>query len=162
MLLHGTFERDSRVEREARNLVARGHEVEVVCMLARGLERQESRDGYSIRRVNPQTVSSRRARRLWHSDRPAFLRELGRRAHWFLRWRTFLRRAARAATERPVDLVLAHDLDALPAGVRASRRLRVPLAYDSHELFADMARAAPRPELERIRPAAGAVVRVDD
>jgi len=148
MLLHGTFERDSRVEREARSLVARGHEVEVVCLLARGFERRESRDGYSIRRVSPHAVMSRRAGRLWRSDRARALREIGRRAHWFLRWRTFLRRAARAAAERPAGLVLAHDLDALPAGVRARRRLGAPLAYDSHELFADLATAS-RSRLER-------------
>jgi len=40
-----------------------------------------------------------------------------------------------AAKAWPADLVIAHDLPALPAGVRVAAEWNVPLVYDAHELY---------------------------
>ncbi len=145
MFLYRGFELDSRVEREARTLAGAGCRVEVIARLEHGLARTEERDGYTIRRVSPRDARTRLAARLRDASLPGWARELGRRAYWFWHWRNFLRRAYRDAVAHPGALLVAHDLDALGAGVRARRRLGVALIYDAHELFPDM-RARPEPE----------------
>lgn len=149
MFLYRGFALDSRVEREARTLAGLGHEVEVLAVLEGSLPRLELRDGYEIRRLDPDGALGRAAARLADSRLPAALRRLALRGHWFLHWRRWLRGAAAAALERHADAYIAHDLDALPAAVRAGRRSRARLIYDSHELFPDMAGRAHRGELER-------------
>lgn len=137
MFLFNPLRADSRVEREARTLVEHGYEVEVIARLEQGLPERETRAGYAVRRVEPETGLSRAliglSRRPWL---PAFARAACHRLSWGLYWRSFARRAPRAA-EPPVTLVISHDLDALRAGVRARRRLAAPLVYDAHELFPD-------------------------
>jgi alpha-maltose-1-phosphate synthase len=139
MFLYRPFDLDSRVEREARSLVAAGYDVEVIALTAEGLADTESRDGYSIRRVSPE---GRLARALWRLPG-----RLARRGYFFARLRTWGRRAAAAASERRADLLIGHDLDALAPAVRAKRLLHAPLIYDAHELFPDMA-ARGRPGYE--------------
>lgn len=145
MFLYRPFELDSRVEREARTLVAAGYEVEVIALTGEGLAARETRDGYAITRVSPEGFLTRLSLRL---SRLPLLGALARRAYFFLRMPTWSRRAARAAAERPAALLVGHDVDGLGAAVRAKRALGAPLIYDAHELFPDMA-AAGRPDYER-------------
>jgi glycosyltransferase involved in cell wall biosynthesis len=145
MFLYRPFDLDSRVEREARSLVAAGYEVEVIALPSERLPEREVRDGYAIRRVQPAGPAA--AMLAWLSrTRTGPLAKLAFRGSALFRLRTWARRAASAITERPA-LVIAHDMDGLLAGARLKRRLRTPLIYDAHELFPDMA-AAGRPSYE--------------
>jgi glycosyltransferase involved in cell wall biosynthesis len=146
MFLYGPFERDSRVEREARSLVGAGYEVEVVALAGEGLAERETRDGYAIRRVPAEGPVARLLRRMSETPLGPVARLAFRGAALF-RMRTWARRAGDAGAERPAALLIGHDLDALPAAVRAKRSLGAPLIYDAHELFPDMT-AAGRPQYE--------------
>lgn len=56
---------------------------------------------------------------------------------WILGGMTWFNwQAVRRMRHLPADLYHANDLDTLPAAVLLSRRNRVPLIYDAHELFA--------------------------
>src|SRR6056297_1687310 len=48
------------------------------------------------------------------------------------------------------DVLLANDLDALPANFLASKVKRCPLVYDSHELFPEVPELVDRPRIKRI------------
>ena len=148
MFLYRPFDLDSRVEREARVLVREGYEVQVLALPGEGLPERESRDGYSIRRVAPDTGASRSLRRFATGRGPAPLRRLAFRAWALSVLRSWSRRAAHAAAERSPALLIGHDLDGLMAGAKAKRRLGAPLIYDAHELYPDMAaKNRPRREL---------------
>lgn len=146
MFLYGPFERDSRVEREARSLVAAGYDVEVIALASAGLPQRETRDGYAIRRVPAEGSLARMLRQI--SEVPLGpLARLAFRGAALFRMRTWARRAGAAGAEGPAALLVGHDLDALPAAVRAKRSLGATLIYDAHELFPDMT-AAGRPQYE--------------
>ena len=147
MFLYRPFDLDSRVEREARSLVAAGYEVEVLCLPGEGLPERETRDGYAIRRIWPFSRLTGAASRLAQSRAPRPIPGLAFRAHALLIMRTWSRRASAAAAERPADVYIGHDLDGMPPAVRAKRRLGGPLVYDAHELYPDMA-AKNRPDYE--------------
>jgi glycosyltransferase involved in cell wall biosynthesis len=147
MFLHHPLKLDSRVEREARTLVAAGYDVEVIALAAEGFPDREARDGYAIRRVPAEGLLARVLGRVdragvWPFARLAFR---GRALSSMRKWG---RRAARAAAERPAGLLIGHDLDGFLAGIRAKRRTGAPLIYDSHELFPDYASSG-RPAYER-------------
>jgi glycosyltransferase involved in cell wall biosynthesis len=146
MFLYGPFERDSRVEREARSLVGAGYEVEVIALAREGLAERETRDGYAIRRVPAEGSLARTFRGVFEAPLGPIARLAFRGAAMF-RMRTWARRAGDAGAERPAALLIGHDLDALPAAVRAKGSLGAPLIYDAHELFPDMT-AAGRPQYE--------------
>ena len=147
MFLYHPFELDSRVEREARSLLAAGYEVDVLALEAEGLPPHEVRDGYAIRRVSANGVAAR-ALGWIHATRVPLFARLAFRGRALARMRRWGRCAARVAAEQPAALLIGHDLDGFLAGIRAKRRLRTPLVYDSHELFPDFA-AAGRPAYER-------------
>lgn len=52
----------------------------------------------------------------------------------------FVRRAVAALTAHAPDVVHAHDLDALVPCAIVAARLRLPLVYDAHELYAEQGR----------------------
>jgi len=146
MFLYGPFERDARVEREARSLVADGYDVEVIALAREGLPEHETRDGYAIHRVPAEGPVARVLRRI--SDAPLGpIARLAFRGAALFRMRTWARRAGEAGGEQPAALLIGHDLDALPAAVRAKLSLGAPLIYDAHELFPDMT-AVDRPQYE--------------
>ena len=112
MLVRNPFTNDTRVEREARTLTAAGYRVTVVADGAPGLPTTEERDGVTVKRI------ARRGPRL-----PG------------LRFVTHVWRLRRAVEGTRPDIVHAHDADALQSAGPAAARLRVPLVYDSHELW---------------------------
>ena len=148
MFLYRSFDLDSRVEREARSLVAAGYEVEVLARTEPDLPEHEARDGYRIRRVSPDSRHAGAAIRFSGGKGLRPVRRLAFRSYYFFAWRTWSRRAAEAALERPADLYIGHDLDGLRPGVYAKRASGTPLIYDAHELYPDMA-ARERPNYER-------------
>lgn len=124
MLLAKGAVHDPRVLSEARSLRSEGYEVTVL-----GWDRddeypaEETVDG--IRFVRARNTP-------WMRALPS---DLLRLRPW---WRLARRRARTIDDRHPVDVVHAHDLDTLPAGVALKADLGVPLVYDAHEIWAYM------------------------
>lgn len=155
MLLRNAFTRDARVLREARSLAAAGHEVTVLAIRVGKLPRQERVDGFRVLRAiegkpwmgptilgsgAPAAIDPRRedsiARRSSFSiaalSNP-FLRPAVR-----IRDETIARLFARAGRHLRADVVHAHDLNTLGAGVSLAWAFRAKLVYDAHELYPDL------------------------
>lgn len=112
MLVRNPFTNDTRVEREAHTLIGAGYQVTIVADAAPGLPLREEREGVVVRRI------PRRGRNI-----PG------------LRFLAHARRLRRAVERTRPDVVHAHDADALQSAGPAAARLKVPLVYDSHELW---------------------------
>ncbi len=123
MLVRNAYTHDSRVEKEARTLVAAGYRVSVVADAAPGLPARETRDGSAIYRVGRRGRAILGVRFLLHE------------------WRL----ARRLRALRP-SVLHAHDTNALVAVAIAARRLGIPYVYDAHDLWLG------RPRRERGRP----------
>jgi glycosyltransferase involved in cell wall biosynthesis len=122
MLVRNRYTNDTRVEKEARTLVAAGHRVTVVADAGPGLPARETRGGSEVIRVARRGPNLPGLRFLLHD----------------------LRLARRLRALRPTVLH-AHDSNALvPVGL-AARGLRVPFVYDAHDLWLG------RPRRERSR-----------
>jgi glycosyltransferase involved in cell wall biosynthesis len=156
MLVFNDMTRDARVEREATALVEAGYAVTVAALRSPGIPDREERDGYEIRRVAEHTTAS------W--KRPAAKLQQARARE---------RDLVQAIVEAAPAVVHAHDLDALPSGVKGAAQTRAKLVYDSGELFADMLvanRASVSPAVlrywnsleRRLAPRADAVITVSD
>ena len=112
MLVRNPYTHDTRVEKEARALLAAGHRVTIVADAAPKLPGRGSRDGVDVIRVRRPALPVPGLRFLLHQ------------------WRL----AGRLAALRPT-VVHAHDSNALvPAAIVAARR-RVPFVYDAHDLW---------------------------
>ena len=122
MLVRNAYTHDTRVEKEARTLVAAGYRVTVVADAAPGLPERESRGGSDVVRV------PRRGPRL-----PG------------LRFALHEMRLARRLRALRPDVFHAHDSNALLPVAIAARSLRVPFVYDAHDLWLG------RPRRERSR-----------
>jgi len=114
---------DPRVYKEAKSLVNKGYDVTVVCWMHKdaGHPIREDYEGIHILRVPhsmPPGSTSRMARA------PGYIELLGS-----------MQKAIRSI--RP-HLVHSHDTDTLLEGWAASRSLRVPLIFDSHEDYPAM------------------------
>ncbi|HEY6797248.1 MAG TPA: glycosyltransferase [Kineosporiaceae bacterium] len=137
MLVATSLASDTRVLREATTLAAAGYAVHVIGKQVPAGWRPP--DGV--------TASSVGAGSMFRGDGAGSLgaRRLGlpmRAARWLLlpthRNQAFARWAAGAgvdAEQRDVDVVHAHDFTALDVGARLAAARRVPLIYDSHELW---------------------------
>lgn len=151
-----------RLVKEADALAGAGHDVRVVSLSARAdfrardLELMRGR-AWALRHV--EVARDRAGGRLrWLRD--AVLQRLARGA-----WDTGLRvgrvadRAmsrhvgllAAAAAEAPSDLIVAHNLAALPAAARAASRLRARLGFDIEDLHAGELPDEARHDAERAR-----------
>lgn len=120
MLLTNGLVADPRVQKEARSLARRGYTLRVLAWDRDGdLPPVESRDGYEVVRF---------ARR---SQAGTGLRQ----AVSFLRFSLW---AARAGIRARPRLVHCHDLDTFLPGLLIAAVCRVPLLFDSHELYAEM------------------------
>jgi glycosyltransferase involved in cell wall biosynthesis len=119
MLVTNEYRPDPRVHKEARALLEGGHQVTVAAWdrLCSRL-RDEVMEGVKVRRITTGRVGGQTA--------------LVLRSLLFL-----LKAMAAAKTARP-DIVHAHDLDTLVAGILISRLRRIPLVYDAHERYAKM------------------------
>jgi len=115
MLLHKSAEHDARVRREAKALLAAGHEVVIVHLPRRGTSTAGAKaDQYELRSATPGHLLERlpgSARRALGAARIAQI----------------------AGRERP-DAVHAHDAAMLVPGWIVARRTGAMLVYDSHEL----------------------------
>lgn len=112
MLVRNAFTHDTRVEREAATLVGAGFAVTVVAEGAAGLAARERREGVDVIRVPRRGPPLPGLRFVAHQ--------------WRLR---------RAVGRTAPDVLHAHDTDALQVVGPVGRRLRVPVIFDSHELW---------------------------
>ncbi len=170
MVVANPFVHDSRVLKEAGTLLARGWDVTVVAAAEGDLPRREDQDGLRVVRVPREPLASQAAKALLAlrvrgagSAPPAALPPAAdvagpeltvRRALEALTHLRFWRRAAVAAVRARPDVVVGHDLDALPAARAAATLRRIPLVYDSHELWLEMPPVLPRTPRSRRRWAA--------
>lgn len=119
MVLSNDCVADPRVEKEAAALAAAGHRVTIIAWDRAGTSaRDESRNGFAVRRVGPRAVHGGGLRNL-----PLY--------------RAFWRDAADEVLALGADVVHCHDADTLTAGLAAHRRSRgrVELVCDFHELY---------------------------
>jgi len=121
MAVFGDLRSDFRVYREASALRQAGHTVSLVAAVRR-TDLPPAWDGFDLHLLHvPATGSLRR-------DYPRFW-------HW----------AGQRLRQLRADAYHAHDLDALWPAARAARRHRVPLVYDSHELWTEQSSLVDRP-----------------
>ena len=151
MALYGDLTYDSRVRREARSLAQAGHRVTVVC-LASGDASPDLPSNVAIRVVRPpgRSVIPGSANPFfgpgsvrWHA--------LKRRVGWLATYVRGLRSWGRLALEAAgeVDVWHAHDLTGL-AAMAPNVRGRLPIVYDSHELFVETGTALRLPKPARL------------
>lgn len=112
MLVRNRFTNDTRVEKEARTLLAAGYRVTVVADGAADLPSREDRDGIDVRRVPRSGSRLPGARYVRHE-----------------------RRLTRLLTSLRPAVLHAHDSNALLPVALAARRLGVPFVYDAHDLW---------------------------
>lgn len=120
MLLRNAYTHDTRVEKEARTLVAAGYDVTVVAEAGPGLPTREVRDQVRVHRVRRPFDGVPGLR--FFAQRVAFLRAL--------------------LSSRP-DVLHAHDSDVLETVAAAAVWLRVPFVYDAHDLWLGRLRRQP-------------------
>ena len=121
MLLSNPFRPDPRVHREARALVNAGYQVTIICWdRAQSSPKEETIDGIRIIRIGPSSS---------FEDSKTFVRTLPK----------FWKQARLTAAQMEFDIVHTHDLDTLSPGLKLARKRKVPIIYDSHELYHEMA-----------------------
>jgi glycosyltransferase involved in cell wall biosynthesis len=110
MVVLSTVNPDVRVEKEARCLASKGHQVTVIGTNPTGeLDNEEERDGYTILRV-PST------KRL------------------FFKYFEFWKNVKKLVGQSQYDIIHLHDLNVLPLATRLKRNTKITI-YDSHENF---------------------------
>jgi len=120
MLLTNPFRPDPRVHKEAKALVAAGHQVKILAWdRSGGSPRIEAVDGIQIRRFGPRSG--------WGATM-SVIPGLA----------MFCKTAALAALRERPAVIHAHDFDTLPMGWLVSRISGAKLVYDAHEGYADM------------------------
>lgn len=138
MLVATSVTTDARVLREAGALVEAGHVVHVIGKDVPegggelgGVQVSSATAGHGLR-GRPRTVSAQTLRPHQRGARWLLLPQHRNRS--FARW---ARGAEEIAAQLSFDLVHVHDFTALEVGTRLADRRRVPLVYDSHELWAE-------------------------
>jgi len=115
MILTNAFSPDVRVYKEAKYLVAQGHEVEVLCWdktPEKGLPRVEKKDGIRIRRFGISAVEGTGYKQIG-----AYL--------------SFIRQCKKYLKRRECDVLHCHDLDGAIVGYLARKRF----VFDMHEFY---------------------------
>lgn len=147
MLLFKDIHYDARVQREARALGEAGYAVTVCCLKEYGDEPPDLGPNVTIKRLSIRTKRLKRGlengkggnalRRVVFSfaRNPAvkLIKDVWANLEYY---RELCREVAGT---RQYSVVHCHDLNTLPAGYGLSKKFRLRLVYDSHELFNDMA-----------------------
>ena len=121
MLLSNPFRPDPRVYKEARSLIKAGHKVTIICWdREQKYPKSEIIDGIQLKRLGPKSS---------FEDSKIFIKTL----------RKFWKCARYEMKTMKFDIIHAHDLDTLAPAVKEARRRKIPLIYDSHEIYHEMA-----------------------
>lgn len=109
---------------EAKTLVKNGYSVTVLAWDRKKRETPfEEKDGIKVIRV-------------YNTRFMDILKYDILRLHFW--WKMGIKRALELYSERPFDVIHAHDLDTLPIGVALKKKLGLPLIYDAHEIWGYM------------------------
>jgi glycosyltransferase involved in cell wall biosynthesis len=121
MLLSNPFRPDPRVHREAKALVGAGYSVTILCWdREQKYPAKETVDGIRLIRLGPGSS---------FENTKTFLRTI----------REFWKAARQEMAAMEIDIIHAHDLDTLAPAVKEARKRKIPLVYDSHEIYHEMA-----------------------
>ena len=120
MLLSNPFVADMRPYLEAQALIKHGHEVTLIGWDRKGeYAIEDEKDGIRIIRIRNTSFMN---------ALPYDIMRL------FLMWKVMAKRAMK----EDFDIIHAHDLDTIPAGIRLKKLKNVPLIYDAHEIWPTM------------------------
>ncbi|MEA3286947.1 MAG: glycosyltransferase family 4 protein [Candidatus Marinimicrobia bacterium] len=120
MLLMNEFTQDLRVQKEGISLINDQQEVVIIALKDKYTKRNENRNGISVYRMS---ISTR-----WLPKNYFF---------WFIKYIEFMIRSIIAGVRVSSQAVHAHDLNTLFIGWVVKKIRRIPLVYDSHELYID-------------------------
>ena len=124
MILSNPCINDARVLNEANSLSEAGYKVTLLCWDREGIH-PEHDFLYDIEVI-----------RIRNTRFMNFLTfDILRMSHW---WKQAHFKALEIHDKNPLDAIHCHDLDTLPIGVELKNKLKIPLVYDSHELWPDM------------------------
>jgi glycosyltransferase involved in cell wall biosynthesis len=124
MLLSNPFRPDPRVLKEARSLAQLGHQITIIAWDRQGEYPQQEQPAPGVQVLRVQGVPS----------------TYGIGARQILRLPRFWRAALPLLQAAQPEILHCHDFDTLPAGLWWGRRHRLPVVYDAHEYYADLAR----------------------
>ncbi|MCK5397921.1 MAG: glycosyltransferase family 4 protein [Thermoplasmata archaeon] len=121
MLLSNPFRPDPRVHKEARSLIQAGYRVTILCWdREQKHPKNETIDGIQLIRLGPESS---------FENSKVFVKTL----------RKFWKEARKEMAAMKFDLIHAHDLDTLAPAVKEARKRKIPIIYDSHEIYHEMA-----------------------
>lgn len=125
MILQANFPPDIRIEKEARALIAAGHELHLVCRNKTGLPVEDKFEGIHIHRLRSQHSNSR-----WNNllTIPLFFNPV---------WKA---RVNEVVKKYKIDIIHVHDLPLAALGVRVAQKNKLPLIYDMHENYPEAMR----------------------
>jgi glycosyltransferase involved in cell wall biosynthesis len=153
MLVRNPCVSDARVLREAGALATAGHEVTIVAVLEPGLEADEEKAGFRIRRIDPIPRWQRNLSRALGGKAAGQAGGSIARAERVTRrpWlRTLMYDRAvsasftRAARGIVANVYHAHDLNMLGPALDAARHKDAAVVYDAHELYPELNGLSPR------------------
>jgi glycosyltransferase involved in cell wall biosynthesis len=127
MVLMNEFTHDLRVLKEGKSLIESGHNVNLIALKDDNTPAYEVIEGIHVFRmhVKSRTILPKNY------------------VFWFFKYLEFVKRAIHKAKMIKPDIVHCHDLNTLIVGTVLKKRLKIPLVYDSHELYLD--RNFPKP-----------------
>ncbi|WP_435360926.1 glycosyltransferase family 4 protein [Haloarchaeobius sp. DFWS5] len=128
MVLRKPFPRDVRVEKEARALLAAGHEVTLLCRGGDDRPARETLDGIEVCRVSESDLASLQRQRL-------SLGFLVTTRHRF--WADALRSIH---AQKAIDAIHVHDLPLVPTGISVGDEIGAQVVADLHENYPEAIR----------------------
>src|SRR6185437_7479905 len=156
MLVISNVATDTRVMREASALAGAGHEVHVIGKDVstgyeppRGVTVASVGAGSAFRKEGAESLGARR-KLPPHLRAARWLLLPQHRNSAFASWRA---KAKELAAEQEFDIVHAHDFNTLALGVELAQGKRVPLVYDTHELWQGRPRVGRPTPLQKRREA---------
>ena len=121
MLLSNPFRPDPRVHKEARSLIKAGYKVTILCWdREQKHPKSETIDGINIKRIGPKSS---------FDNAKIFLKTI----------RKFWKEARQEMLTMKFDIIHAHDLDTLAPAIKEAKKRKIPIIYDSHEIYHEMA-----------------------
>jgi glycosyltransferase involved in cell wall biosynthesis len=152
MALYGDLTYDSRVRKEARTLADAGYDVTIVCLEDRSARADLPTNVRVVVHRSPRPSVTRGSTNPFFRARQGRVAALRARGEWLVAFVRDLRSWGRAAIEAggPIDIWHAHDLTGLAAIVPNLHATRIPVVYDSHELFIETGTALRLPKPARL------------
>jgi glycosyltransferase involved in cell wall biosynthesis len=150
MALFGDLTYDSRVQKEARSLVEAGYDVTIVCLASEGSVTDLPANVTVLVRLPSGARVIPGSTNPFIAGRTSRIGRLRTRVAWLSAYVRGLRSWGRLAVQAagPVQAWHAHDLTGL-AAIAPNLPRRVPVVYDSHELYLESGTAAVLPRVVR-------------